>query len=492
MAKIDPALKAKILKRAETAQKDFSTFISFVWAFTPFKHQKVWIKELQAIADGDVKQLLLIAPRGAGKSAILVLFLAWMIGNNPTKHYGLISYADAVAWKRCRALRKIVEHSPEYHLIFPDIERGDSNWSRESFTVKRPDITDIHPTFMAAGSTAQVISSRLDGLVYDDPHDGKNSKTATKRRAVIETYDQDIKPCLVGGAWTACVATRYADDDLPGKFILRGFKKLHQKAIVETNDMKRKIYHIEHSYAPKLHTLAELRKDREENPAAFDLQMQGITRGSKASIIKKLTHYKPEDLPDLKDLLIGAGTDTNYKDTEAADYTVIYVCGMDVKHNVWVLHREKGRWDVNELADLFINLHTQWGYYNNWIEDTAKGTPAVTVVKKKAPYIPCELQPPSSGGKRSRASAIASYLNSGQVRFPVGIEWIQDAEHYLTGFPHVDHDDDVDALYMVLNNILHTIHPANYGKGRPEMRVTIGKPQQRVNRLFKKKRSVVQ
>ncbi len=29
-------------------------------------------------------------------------------------------------------------------------------------------------------------------------------------------------------------------------------------------------------------------------------------------------------------------------------------------------------------------------------------------------------------------------------------------------------------------------HPAMYGRNRPEMRVTIGKPQQRVNRLFKK------
>ncbi len=486
MGRIDPKLKAKVLKRAGAAKKDLATFIALVWSFTLMKHQRVWVKELQSMADGNEKQLLFIAPRGAGKSAILVLFLAWMIGNNPTKHYGLISYADAVAWKRCRALRKIINISPIYHLIFPDIKRGDSNWSRESFTVKRPDITDIHPTFMAAGSTAQVISSRLDGLVYDDPHDGKNSKTAAKRRAVVETYDQDIKPCLVGGAWTVCVATRYADDDLPGKFIVRRFKKLHQKAIVETNDMKRKIYHIEHSYAPKLKTLAELRKEREENPASFDLQMQGITRGSKASIIKKLTHYKPEDLPELGSLLVAAGTDTNYKDTETADYTVIYICGMDTRHNVWVLHREKGRWDVNDLADLFINLHADWKYYNNWIEDTAKGTPAVTVVKKKAPYIPCELQTPSSGGKRSRASAIASYLNSGQVRFPVNAEWIQDAEHYLTGFPHVDHDDDVDALFMILTNILSTIHPANYGKGRPQMTITIGRPKRRGDSLFKK------
>jgi predicted phage terminase large subunit-like protein len=212
----------------------------------------------------------------------------------------------------------------------------------------------------------------------------------------------------------------------------------------------------------------------ERNPLVFALQMQGDTTGGTAAIIKRLVTYQAAELPDLQQLLIQAGTDTNYKEGEANDYTVIYIAGLDKAGNVWMLHREKGRWDVDALADLLVELHRTWRYTNNWIEDTAKGTPAVTMVKKKAAFVPCELQPASRGGKRSRASSIASHLNTGQVKWSANAEWFKDAEYYLTHYGHTDYADDLDALYMLLSNLLQAIHPQNYGAGRPKMRITIG------------------
>lgn len=474
MAKLPPKSKAKILERAALARSDFPTFVELVWRFTPMKHQRAWMKELKLVVSGVTLELLIVAPRGAGKSAFFVLFLAWMIGNNPDNHYGLLSYADKIAWRRSKAIRNIIQYDPVYHLIFPEVKPDFRNWSRESFTVKRADTTDLHPTLIAAGSNASVISSRLHGVVYDDPHDEKNSKTPTKRRQVVDTWDQAIKPCLESGAWAACIATRYADDDLPGIFINRGFRVLHQRAIVESYMKGRKPARKKMSYAPGLKTLVELKKDREENPLAFALQMQGDTTGGRAAIIKKLVTYQPKELPDFKDLLIQGGTDTNYKDDEANDYCVIYIGGLDKRGVVWMLHREKGRWDVDDLAELFIQLHREWKYTNNWIEDSAKGTPAVTVLKRKAAFVPCELQPPSRGGKRSRASSVASFINSGQVLWPASAAWFKDAEYYLTHYGHTDYDDDLDAFYMLHSNIVRAIHPSNYGTGRPQRRVTIG------------------
>ena len=482
MPKLDPKVREKILANANKARGDFETFIKMVWRYTPMKHQRRWLKELRKISSGEVQELLLVAPRGSGKSALIgVLFLAWQIGNNPTKHYGLIAYADKIAYRRSRALRNVIQHDPVYRLIFPDIRPDFTNWSRESFMVKRPDTTDLHPTYIAAGSTAAVISSRLDGLVYDDPHDEKNSKTANKRRAVVETYDQAIYPCLQDDAWTVCIATRYADDDLPGRFIERGFEYMLQRAITQSYNTKTGV-RKELSYAPKLKSLASLRKERKRNPAVFELQMQGNTKSIGGTAIKRLHTYQADELPELSQLLIQAGTDTNYKDAEVNDYCVIYVGGLDKKGNVWMLDRLKGRWDVDELSDLIIELHKTWHFKNNWIEDTAKGTPAVTLVRKKTPRVPCELQPPSSGGKRPRASSIAPYVNSGQVKWPAKAAWFQDAEYYLTHFPNVDHDDDMDALFMLLNNLFQAVHWSNYGAGRPKHKVTIGKGRGRRTR----------
>lgn len=468
-----PSLPPEVLERVAKARDDFPTFVELIWKFTALKHQRKWMRELRRIVSGDLKELLIVAPRGAGKSALFVLFLVWMIGRNPEKHYGLISYTDKIAYRRSRAIRNIIQYDPIFSLIFPGLEPDFRHWSRESFTLKRPDATDLHPTLIAAGSTSAIISSRLDGLVYDDPHDEKNSKSPTKRREVVETYDTSIYFCLQGDAWTVCIATRYADDDLPGIFINRGFEFIHQRAITESYYAKtgeRK----ELSYATELKPLKLLQQEREKNPLVFALQMQGDTTGGKAAIIRHLVTYQPDELPELETLLIQAGTDTNYKDGEANDYIVIYIGGLDKKGDIWMLHREKGRWDVEELAELFIELHRTWRYTNNWIEDTAKGTPAVTVLKKKAAFVPAELQAPSRGGKRSRASSIASYLNSGQVKWPASAEWLKDAEYYLTHYGHTDYDDDLDALYMMLINLLQCIHPENYGAGRPRRRVTIG------------------
>jgi predicted phage terminase large subunit-like protein len=206
----------------------------------------------------------------------------------------------------------------------------------------------------------------------------------------------------------------------------------------------------------------------------FAFQMQGDTTGGKANIIRRLVTYQPEELPELQELLIQAGTDTNYKDGEANDYCVIFVGGLDKKGSVWMLDRRKGRWDVDDLADLFIELHRLWRYSNNWIEDTGKGTPAVTVLRRKSAFVPSELQPVPRGGKRSRISSIATYVNSGQVKWPANAEWLRDVEYYLTHFGSTDYDDDPDALYMLLTNLLRCIHPQNYGAGRPKRRVTIG------------------
>ena len=474
MTKLPPKSKAKILERAQLARSDFPTFVELVWRFTPMKHQRAWMKELKLVVSGETTELLIVAPRGSGKSAFFVLFLAWMIGNNPTKHYGLLSYAEKIAWRRSKAIRNILQYDPVYQLIFPEIKPDFRNWSRESFTVQRSDTTDLHPTVVAAGSTGAVISSRLDGAVYDDPHDEKNSKTPGKRRQVVDTWDNAIKLCLEGGAWVVCIATRYADDDLPGIFINRGFKVVHQRAITESYMKNRKPQRKQLSYAPSLKTLAQLKKEQQENPLTFAFQMQGDTTGGTAAIIKKLHTYQPKELPDFKDLLIQCGTDTNYKDDEANDYCVIFIGGLDKRGTVWMLHREKGRWDVDDLAELFIQLHREWSYTNNWIEDSAKGTPAVTVLMRKAAFVPNELQPPSRGGKRSRASSLSSFCNSGQIRWPASAAWFKDAEYYLTHYGHTDYDDDLDALYMLHSNLSRAIHPSNYGTGRPRRRVTIG------------------
>ena len=116
-------LPPEVLERAAKARDDFPTFVSLIWKFSPLKHQRKWMRELYRLVHRDIKELLIVAPRGSGKSALVgVLFLAWMIGRNPDKHYGLISYTDKIAYRRSRAIRNIIQYDPIFKLIFPRLD----------------------------------------------------------------------------------------------------------------------------------------------------------------------------------------------------------------------------------------------------------------------------------------------------------------------------------------------------------------------------------
>ena len=476
----NPTTQELVHARALKARTDFYTFVSMMVNWKLAKHQKQWIKELQAVADKETKELLIIGPPGSSKSSLTsVLFGAWLIGRNPDCHGGIISYGDRPAWDRVEAVKRIIEFHAVYHLIFPQVIKNEEHWSRKSFIVQRKDVADLHPTLMGAGSSGTVISYRLDWCIYDDPHDEKNTQTPLRRRKVLNTFDETITTRLIEDAFIICVATRWAEDDLPGLLEKRGFKTIHQRAIVEIvnkatkKNIPRK--HTYHSYWPEKYSLTFLREKEQRNPAVFHMQYQGDLKGGKAAVIKRIHTYKELELPDHKELMVAAGGDTAYKSTEANDFNVIYVGGLDAAGNIWILDRFKARCGVNELSEAIIELRVRWQYYTLWLEDTGQATPAVETVRRKTPGVPIQLVKPGTGGKHSRASAIAAYINSGQVKFPVSAPWLQDSEYYLLHFGHAEFDDDVDALFYLVFNLLQAIHFSKYGLGRPKLKVTFFK-----------------
>ena len=258
----------------------------------------------------------------------------------------------------------------------------------------------------------------------------------------------------------------------------RGFTTIHQRAIVETTTKIAKgkprgsrPTHIARSYWPEKYSLAFLREKEQRNPEVFYLQYQGDIKGGKSAVIKRIVTYEAAELPARETLMVAGGGDTAYKSTETNDFNVIYIGGLDAEGNIWILDRFKARCGVNDLADKIIELKVLWQYYTLWLEDTGQATPAVEVVRRKTFGIPIELTKPGQGGKHSKAAALAAYINNGQVKFPVSAPWLEDAEYYLLHFGHAEFDDDVDALFYLVYNLLQTVHFSHYGRGRPKRRV---------------------
>lgn len=431
----------------------------FVGGISPARHQRKLIKKLQEVGDHPKagKKLLIVMPPGAGKSTIIILFLAWIIGRYPDEHYGLFSYADQVGWERSRAIRDVIEHSKPYKLTFPEIQPNRTSWGVESFQVKRNKVGDPHPTLRAGGTSSAVVAYRINGLVIDDAHDPKNSNTTTLRDKVFKNYEDAITTRLTTGAFQVIIGTRWADKDLIGRLLERKRSQwdlLHIPALYKSNGLVT-------SYWPEHYPYEELDTKRYESPALFQLQYMGDTTGGETGIIRRLQTYEEDPilLADRLELVCASGWDTALKDRESNDFTVGYVGGLSRDGRVYILDRYKGRPSLPDLMEDLNDLHSVYKMYMCWFEDTANGTPATQMLRAQMPHIPTETIRPTQGGKNPRAHALAPFLHGGHVLFPAHADWFPDAKYNLTYFPYTDHDDDVDALYILVANLTSIRHP---------------------------------
>ena len=444
----------QILNRAKLARKSFEEFVRFVLGFVPAKHQLEWIEALQELADNSHgARLLIVAPPGSGKTTIMVAFMAWMIGRNPEQYHALLSYADQVGWSRSRAIRELME-SKYYHIIFPEIEPG-TKWGDTSFIVKRSNVGDPHPTLRAGGTNSSVIGARVGGLLIDDPHDQKNSANANQREKIYENYVKTVRTRLIASAWVVVIGTRWAEEDLIGRLMKqKGWKMLTTKALRRTTEGLL-------TYWPEHYDLAYLENLRYEAPALFALQYMHDTTGGDTGIIRQIRRYyeSPQKIIKDMDLVVAAAWDTALKDKQQNDFSVCYIGGLGKDGRVYLLDRIKGRFSLPELLDLNNDIYNEWHPHVVYFEDSAMGTPAIQTLMAELPHIPTMAILASSGGKTPRAHTLSPYLHGGHVLFPAYADWYKDSEYQLTHFPYVDHDDDIDSLYILVTNLINIIHP---------------------------------
>ena len=503
--------RGEVLKAAMRARRDFEFYCRMVLGIKPVRHQKEWVECLQALAEGKLKgedgkitrNLLIIAPPGSGKTQLVgVGYTAWMIGRNPFKHYGLISYADKVAWSRSVAIRNMIEHDRAYKLVFPEeadlademgvtpVVPDKTNWSTAEFRLLRERFADPHPTLRAGGATSAVVAYRLDGLVIDDPMDQKNSSGAEARLKVFRNYESAILTRLTSEAWQVCIGTRWADDDFLGYLIRRKRDNFRVVNIPALN-------HANRTYWPQAYPQWKLDELRHQSPELFELQYMGDTSTGGAGILRQLATYPAEGAevvippgPDNaksgafrrtyringeeKDLLVGIGWDCAMKEKEKNDWTVGYVGGLDKNGQLYILERYKGHWGLPELLEQMYESYEKWRPFCVWIEDASGGTPAIQTLMAEAPHIPVVPILPTQGGKRSRGYSLQPHIHSEQILFPQFAEWFEDAQFFLLRFPNAAFDDDLDALFILANNLLQVRHPASYGSERsPRMRIVM-------------------
>lgn len=454
-----------VLARGQKARESFTEYMTFVMGHKPAKHQLKWIAALQDLADNPAgKKVCIVAPPGSGKTTLMVGFVSYMIGRYPGDHLGLLSYSDQVGWSRSRAVKEVLEGSTPYRITFPHIKPSTTRWGDKEFIIRRTDLGDPHPTLRAGGTQSAVVAYRLNGLLIDDPHDQKNSATPHLRNKTFKNYEDAIRTRMTSKSWQVVIGTRWSDDDFIGQLTKqKGWQVLHTEALSRNGV----------SYWPEHYPFEFLDTIRYESPALFAIQYMGDTTGGETGIIREAFTYDepPNILLQKSDLLIASAWDTAFKEKQNNDFTVGYTGGMDKWGRIYILDRRKGRWGLPGLLQEITDVSNTYTPRYVWIEDAASGTPAIQTLMESSPHIPT-VPVAYRGGKTTRAHALAPYLHGKHVVFPRGAEWLEDALYTLTRFPYVPHDDDLDALFILIDQLTNLKHPA-YIEQRPSLRLNM-------------------
>ncbi len=173
------------------------------------------IEHLQAVADGQIRRLLIACPPGFGKSTLAtVAWPLWMWSRNPSWRCICASYAHALAYSLATRARRVF----------------DSDWYGDSFGIvlagERADAleTTAAGRRYAAGVGGALTGFRADGFVVDDSLNAVDAHSDAAIKTVNDWFDTALSNRLDRGETAPQVVIQQvlAESDLIGHLRERG------------------------------------------------------------------------------------------------------------------------------------------------------------------------------------------------------------------------------------------------------------------------------
>ena len=155
-------------------QNEFLMFVKSVWPdFIEGKHHIKYANQLQKVADGTLKRLIVnMPPRHTKSEFASYLFPAWFVGRNPKAKIMQTTHNAELAFRFGRKMKNLID-SPDYRKVFPDVKLA-----ADSKAAGRWDVSGGGEYF-AAGVGGSITGRGADLLIIDDPHSEQDALSDT-------------------------------------------------------------------------------------------------------------------------------------------------------------------------------------------------------------------------------------------------------------------------------------------------------------------------
>jgi predicted phage terminase large subunit-like protein len=143
------------------------------------------------------------------------------------------------------------------------------------------------------------------------------------------------------------------------------------------------------------------------------------------------------------------GGDLAIGDMKQSAYSVFVVGGVDSDNMLNIVDVRRGRWDGPEIVDEMFNIHMRYEPEIFKVEEEniqrAIGGFLFDEMERRNIWINLDTERPTKD-KDQRATAIATLMRAGRVRFDKNADWYMDFEDEVAMFPRSPKKDQVDAF----------------------------------------------
>lgn len=437
-------------------------FHHYITATTaPFQREIFQLSE-----DQKVKNMVIIAFRGSGKSTIINLsYPLWAIlGKQKKKFVLLVGQTQHQARQHLKNIKREMESN---ELLQKDLGpfKEDDEWSTSSLLIPKHDARIMAVSMEQSVRGIRHNQYRPDLIICDDIEDLSSVKTAEGRNKTYDWLTSEVIPAGDQSTRLVMIGNLLHEDSV----IMRMKEKIRKREM----SGKYKAYPVVQNKKPlwigKYKNMQAIKTEEKRvgNPIAWEREFMLRIIPDDGQVVHKewIQYYDNLPQPNNADTDKGSitftrcaiGVDLAISQKQTADYTAM------VPANIYLIGNKSFIYILPEIVNRKMDFSTSQETLKNlakaiyespesvymYIEGVGYQQAFIQEVKNQG-YEAIDVQP--RGDKRSRLSASSHYIKTGKVLFPKrGCERLIEQ---MTGFGVEKHDDMVDAFTTLVNEVM--------------------------------------
>lgn len=414
-----------------------------------------WVLARCREVEADPDEHLDLWSRGHFKSTIITYAgVAQYILANPEKTVCIMSYKAGAAEAFASQIKTAFEKNDILAKCFPDVlwtdrpdRRGDQ-WTVSDFTVRRKTNRKEASVSTSGLVTGMRTGGHYDLLVYDDTVTPESVTTPEQIRKTTDAWSMSLNLGTLDGTRHWYIGTRYALYDTYYEMLKTGTIKERRHVCIDKDGK------------PVLLPQAEFDKKKAEMTSKdWASQMMQTPVGDGELLMKEEWMHAYRRLPEIP-MNYYILADTAQKQTNASDYTVMWVVGLGADRRYYWADLVRDKLTQSQRCAKLFELVEKWRPVTVFYEENAAPDDPAYIRDEMARRGHFDLKPfrqkSNSGPKAQRIETLEPLYRAGLMWLPEALRYrqydgswrdlVQDflRDEFLS-YPQVVHDDMLDA-----------------------------------------------